>query len=83
VCRRSQRLAVNTIYLYGRDLTDEFSGEGAVDNEVTSQAESEEKILTFDVPDEALERAASAERQAFTWVYCTNGWYWYDCNWPQ
>jgi hypothetical protein len=49
---------------------------------LTSQAESEEKILTFDVPDEALERAASAERQAFTWVYCTNGWYWY-CNWPQ
>jgi hypothetical protein len=33
--------------------------------------ESDEKILTFDVPDEALERAASAERQAFTWVYCT------------
>ncbi len=46
------------------------------------QTESDEKILTLDVPDEALERAAGAERQA-TWVYCTNGWYWYDCNWPQ
>ena len=47
------------------------------------QIESGEKILTFDVSDEALERAASAERQAFTWLYCTNGYYWYDCNWPQ
>jgi hypothetical protein len=54
-----------------------------VDNEVTSQAESDEKILTFDIPDEALERAASAEQMAVTWVYCTNGYYWYDCNWPQ
>jgi hypothetical protein len=45
------------------------------------QTESDEKILTFDIPDEALERAA--ERQAFTLAYCTNGHYWYDCNWPQ
>jgi len=50
-------------------------GVDAVDND--------EEILTLDVPDEALERAANAERQAFTWVYCTNGYYWYDCNWPQ
>ena len=42
-----------------------------------------EEILNFDVPDEALERAGSAGRQAFTWVYCTNGYYWYDCSWPQ
>ena len=55
-------------------------GSGDVDNESTSQ---DEKVLSFDVPDEALERAAIAERQAFTWVYCTNGYYWYDCNWPQ
>jgi hypothetical protein len=54
-----------------------------VDNEVISQAQSDEKILTFDIPDEALERAANAERQVYTWVYCTNGYYWYDCNWPQ
>jgi hypothetical protein len=47
------------------------------------QTEADEKVLTFDVADEALERAASAERQAYTWVYCTNGYYWYDCNWPQ
>ena len=50
-------------------------GVDAVDND--------EEILTLDVPDEALERAANVERQAFTWVYCTNGYYWYDCNWPQ
>ena len=50
-------------------------GVDAVDND--------EEILTLDVPDEALERAANAERQAFTLVYCTNGYYWYDCNWPQ
>jgi hypothetical protein len=45
-----------------------------------SQA-GEEEILAFDIPDEALERAA--EQRAFTLVYCTNGYYWYDCNWPQ
>jgi hypothetical protein len=54
-----------------------------MDDEIKSQAEAGEEILNFDVPDEALERAGSAGRQAFTWVYCTNGYYWYDCNWPQ
>jgi hypothetical protein len=54
-----------------------------MDNEVISQAEGDEKIFTFDIPDEALERAASADGPAFTWVYCTNGYYWYDCSWPQ
>jgi hypothetical protein len=49
---------------------------------MNSQAEGDEEILAFDIPDEALERAASAERQV-TWVYCTNGYYWYDCSWPQ
>jgi hypothetical protein len=50
---------------------------------MNSQAESDKEILVFDIPDEALERAATAERQSFTWVYCTNGYYWYDCSWPQ
>jgi hypothetical protein len=27
-----------------------------------------EEILTFDIPDEALERAAGAEQQATTWA---------------
>jgi hypothetical protein len=47
------------------------------------RAETDEDVLTFDISDEALERAASAGQTAFTWVYCTNGYYWYDCNWPQ
>ena len=45
-----------------------------MDNGVISQAESDENILTFDVPDETLERAASAEQNAFTMLYCTNDW---------
>jgi hypothetical protein len=49
---------------------------------MNDQAEADGKILAFDIPDEALERAARAEQTAYTWVYCTNGWYWYDCNWP-
>ena len=41
-----------------------------MNNEVISQAKGEKEICSFDIPDEALERAASAERQAFTW-HCT------------
>jgi len=52
-----------------------------LDNGVTSQAEADEKILTSDVPDEVLERAASAEQNAFTMLYCTNDWY--NCGLPQ
>ena len=44
----------------------------AMNNEVISQAKGEKEICSFDIPDEALERAASAERQAFTWAYCTS-----------
>jgi hypothetical protein len=50
-----------------------------MDNEVVCQ--SDEEVLTFDIPDEALERAASAEQNAFTAVYCTRALY-YDCGWP-
>ena len=46
-----------------------------MDNEATSQAEADQKILTFDVSDDALERAVSAEQNAFTMLYCTNDWY--------
>jgi hypothetical protein len=51
----------------------------AMDNEMARQ--SDEKILTFDVPDEELEQAASAEQNAFTVMYCTRALY-YDCGWP-
>jgi len=54
-----------------------------MDSDVSEFAETDADILTFDVPDDALERAASVERQAFTWAYCTSAWYWYDCSWPQ
>jgi len=42
--------------------------------------EPDEKILTFDVPDDALERtAAVADGQAaHTIGFCTH---WYHCNW--
>jgi hypothetical protein len=36
--------------------------------------ELDEQFLTFDTPDEVLERAANAE-QAYTWAYCTHPWY--------
>lgn len=52
-----------------------------MDSEVISQTETDDKDLTFIVPDDALERAASAERQAVTWVYCTYPYY--HCPWPQ
>jgi hypothetical protein len=52
--------------------------------EMISQAEADEEILSFDVPDdvpdEVLERVA-AEQKALTVVYCTNPWY--DCGLPQ
>ena len=46
-----------------------------------SRAEADEEILTFDVPDDKLERVANTEQTALTLVYCTNGWYY--CEWPQ
>jgi hypothetical protein len=52
-----------------------------VDNGAISQAESDEQILTSDVPDGVLERTASAEQNAFTMIYCTNDWY--SCGLPQ
>ncbi|HYQ09216.1 MAG TPA: hypothetical protein VER26_19950 [Xanthobacteraceae bacterium] len=47
-----------------------------MDNTVTSQAEGDEQILTFDISDDALERAACAEQTVVTAVYCTYDW----CN---
>jgi hypothetical protein len=42
-----------------------------MDNAVISH-EGDEEMLTFDIPDEALERAGGAEQQP-----------WYYCPWPQ
>ena len=50
-----------------------------LDNDVIDQAELDKNIL-FDVPDDALERAAVvASGQAITIGYCTQ---WYTCGWP-
>jgi hypothetical protein len=49
---------------------------------MSSELEADEQIiLTFDIPDEALERAAATEQQAVTWLYCTHAWHY--CDWPQ
>jgi hypothetical protein len=43
--------------------------------------EADEDILTFEVADDALERAAAvSEVQVTTIGNCT---YWYYCSWPQ
>ena len=52
-----------------------------MDDGVIRQAECDEKILTSDVSDEVLERAANTEQNAFTMVYCTGDWY--SCGLPQ
>jgi len=58
-----------------------FAGQTAMNIDVYSQAEADEQILTFDIPDDVLERAASAEQRVFTMLYCTNPWY--NCGLPQ
>jgi hypothetical protein len=52
-----------------------------MDREMVRQAERVEEILTFDIPDDALERAASAGPESLTWMPCTH--LPYDCGWPQ
>ena len=61
----------------GDDLV---AGCGAMDNEASDLAQLDEDILTFDVQDDALERAGAVSGgQAVTIGYCTH---WYHCNWP-
>jgi hypothetical protein len=50
------------------------------DGDVSDTAEPNDEILTSDVPDDALERAAElSSGLAVTVGYCTH---WYHCNWP-
>ena len=42
--------------------------------------ELDEQVLTFDIADEVLERAANAEQNGFTLAYCTS--YWNSCGLP-
>jgi hypothetical protein len=49
-------------------------------SETRELRETGEDILTFDVSDEAVERAAAVtDGQAMTIAYCTN---WHECGWP-
>jgi hypothetical protein len=46
-----------------------------MDSVVSDLAKTDEDVLSFDVPDDALERAAGIpEGQVFTLVYCTHDW---------
>ena len=36
----------------------------------------ETDLLTFDIPDDVLERAAAGAELAFTWVHCTSPLAW-------
>jgi hypothetical protein len=52
-----------------------------MENDVNGLAETDEDILTFDVPDEAVERAAAVtDGQVITVGICTD---WWHCHWPQ
>ena len=59
---------------------DHENGMCAMDNEVITQTEADQKILSFDVSDELLERGANAE-QSFTLAFCTSSWD--NCGSPQ
>jgi hypothetical protein len=56
-------------------------GRKAMDNVGLSEPDLDEQILTLAIPDEVLERAATAEQNAATWVYYTHAWHY--CDWPQ
>ena len=43
-------------------------------DDVVAQVEADEQILTFDIPDDVLERTG-------TMMYCTSPWY--NCGLPQ
>jgi hypothetical protein len=52
-----------------------------MDSVVSGLAKTDEDVLTSDVPDDALERAAGLpDGRAFTLAYCTHDWM--ACGWP-
>jgi hypothetical protein len=53
-----------------------------MDSSNIDEADREESILTFDLSDDELERAAGVEGQVVsTFAYCTH--FWYYCDLPQ
>ena len=59
---------------------DHENGMYAMDDEVITQTKADREILSFDVSDELLERAANVEKSGFTLAYCTS--YWDSCGLP-
>ena len=62
------------------DIDSAKFGMTAMNSDVSDRSETRDDTLTFDIPDDDLERAAGGgEGQAITLGYCT---YWYYCRWP-
>jgi hypothetical protein len=51
-----------------------------LENDVNGLAELDEDILTFDVPDDAVERAARVADRPIITLYCTRDPL--SCGWP-
>jgi hypothetical protein len=51
-----------------------------LENDVNALAELDDDILTFDVPDDALERAAPVADRRIITLYCTMDLL--SCGWP-
>jgi hypothetical protein len=51
-----------------------------MDSNESDVAEADARILTFDIPDDAVEGAANAA-PLMTLAPCT--FHWHDCTWPQ
>ena len=81
VCHRSQSLRCGyDLFFTGVSWRKHESGMCAMDNELITQTKADREILSFDVSDELLERAANAEQSGFTMAYCTS--YWDSCGLP-
>ena len=74
-------LGIEYELFYRCEIGASIIGVDAMNKEMTSQAEVDEEIVTFDIPDALLERAGSAEQKAFTLFYCTSPSY--GCSVPQ
>jgi hypothetical protein len=68
------------LFFTGVSWREHESGMSAVDNEVITQTKADREILSCDVSDELLERAANAEQSGFTLAYCTS--HWDSCSLP-
>ena len=74
----ADRLFRSAFFAKGRPIR--VAAEGRAMN-VSDSGETDAHILTPDVPDDALERAAAGIAPGITWVTCTSNWF--DCVWPQ